>query len=123
MMGTGAEVSNDEMLRFYLTQAGLSIRNGAQALRLDTRTLRGYCSGKLYVPYRVMVSASKLQLRNRKLVCRRFRVMRMLESRQFSACSGALTACNGPLTCERLLATNQKLLRVIDYLIDRPNRI
>jgi hypothetical protein len=32
MMGTGGDVSNDEMLRFYLTQAGLSIRNGGTSL-------------------------------------------------------------------------------------------
>jgi len=111
ILSTERKRTTTEILRDHLQRAGLSQRSGARALRVDDRTMRGYCSGDVDVPIPVLLAAGQLPLLDRNS-----EVIRRLDS-------GRLSTGDGRLTKERLLENNKKLRRAIDYLVGRIDRI
>ncbi len=76
-----------EILREHLDRAGLSQRKAAQALHIEDRTMRRYCSGTLEIPYPVLMAAAQLPQLDRA-----WQVMKMLDSVQLSISDGPKVA-------------------------------
>jgi hypothetical protein len=105
------QLSDADLLRAYLEDAGLSQRAAARELAIDERTMRRYCAGDQKVPPTVFLSIKHLGT-----IKRNEKVIAMLRD-------GTLSTSDGALTIEQFEAHNRTWRRAVDYLTRQTNTL
>jgi hypothetical protein len=98
-----------DLVREHLEALGLSQRDAARQLRIDDRSMRYYCAGKMPVPPVVILALRQLGQIRRNDQC-----LALLAD-------GTMSTSDGELTVELLGEANQKLRSAIELLM-RPQR-